>query len=171
MTLYEFGQAFGIFIALIGFFTYLPKKRETILLIKASTDVLSTTQQIILGAYTGASITVVAVFRGIVFSFRGRKKWASHKFWLWFFAIVIGSTPLFTWAGLESLLPMAGSVIMVFGFYSMSPHTTRILAIFGHGLWLLYGVFHLNFGTILSNVVYISAAIIGLVMDNKAKRE
>ena len=127
LSLYEFGQLFGILIALLGLFTYSSKKRGVILAVKGSTDVLSTVQQ------------------------------------------SIGSTPLFTWAGIESLLPMAGSVIMVFGFYSLNPHNTRILALFGHGLWLLYGIFHLNFGTILSNVIYITAAIIGLAKDYKAK--
>ena len=169
LSLYEFGQLFGILIALLGLFTYSSKKRGVILAVKGSTDVLSTVQQSILGAYTGALITLVAVFRSFVFFNREKKKWASHKFWLWFFVIAIGSTPLFTWAGIESLLPMAGSVIMVFGFYSLNPHNTRILALFGHGLWLLYGIFHLNFGTILSNVIYITAAIIGLAKDYKAK--
>jgi hypothetical protein len=45
------------------------------------------------------------------------------------------------------------------------------MALFGHGLWLLYGIFHLNLGTILSNIIYITAAIIGLVRDYKAKRK
>ncbi len=169
LSLYEIGQIFGILIALLGLFTYSSKKRGSILLVKGTTDVLSTIQQTIIGAYTGALITLIAVFRSFVFFNREKKKWASHKFWLWFFVVVIGSTPLFTWAGIESLLPMAGSVIMVFGFYSLNPHTTRVLALFGHGLWLLYGIFHLNFGTILSNVIYLTAAVIGLVRDHKAK--
>ena len=171
LSIYEIGQIIGILNALIGFFTYLPRKRGAILAIKASTDAISTFQQIMIGAFTGASITAIAVFRGIVFANRGRKKWATHKFWLWFFAIVIGSTPIFTWAGFESLLPMAGSVIMVFGFYNMDPHKTRIHALFGHGLWLLYGIIRFNFGSLLSNVIYISAAIIGLINDHKIKRE
>lgn len=169
LSLYEIGQIFGILIALLGLFTYSSKKRGSILWVKGTTDVLSTIQQTIIGAYTGALITLIAVFRSFVFFNREKKKWASHKFWLWFFVVVIGSTPLFTWAGIESLLPMAGSVIMVFGFYSLNPHTTRVLALFGHGLWLLYGIFHLNFGTILSNVIYLTAAVIGLVRDHKAK--
>ena len=169
LSLYEIGQIFGILIALLGLFTYSSKKRGSILLVKGTTDVLSTVQQTIIGAYTGALITLIAVFRSFVFFNREKKKWASHKFWLWFFVVVIGSTPLFTWAGIESLLPMAVSVIMVFGFYSLNPHTTRVLALFGHGLWLLYGIFHLNFGTILSNVIYLTAAVIGLVKDHKAK--
>ncbi len=169
LSLYEIGQIFGILIALLGLFTYSSKKRGSILLVKGTTDVLSTVQQTIIGAYTGALITLIAVFRSFVFFNREKKKWASHKFWLWFFVVVIGSTPLFTWAGIESLLPMVGSVIMVFGFYSLNPHTTRVLALFGHGLWLLYGIFHLNFGTILSNIIYLTAAVIGLIRDYKAK--
>jgi hypothetical protein len=171
ISLYEFGQIFGILIAVLGLFTYSSKKRSTILLVKGTTDVLSTVQQTLIGAYTGASITLIAILRSFVFYNREKKKWASHKFWLWFFVVTIGSTPLFTWAGPESILPMVGSVIMVFGFYNLNPHATRILALFGHGLWLLYGIFHLNFGTVLSNVVYITAAIIGLVNDYKIKKK
>ena len=169
ISLYEFAQFFGIVIALLGFFTYSSKKRDTILLVKAATDVLSTVQQALVGAFTGSLITLVAVFRGLVFWQRKNKKWANHKFWLWFFVVAIGSTPIFTWSGIESLLPMAGSVIMVFGFYSLNPSTTRTLALFGHGSWLIYGISHLNFGTILSNTIYITAAIIGLMSDYNTK--
>lgn len=168
-SLYEFGQLFGILIAPLGLFTYSSKKRGSILFVKGTTDVLSTIQQAIIGAYTGASLTLIAVFRSFVFFYREKKNWASHKFWLWFFVVVMGVTPLFTWAGIESLLPMAGSVISVFGFYSLNPHNTRISALFGHGFWLSYGIFHLNYGTILSNVIYITAAIIGLGKEHKAK--
>ncbi len=170
MTLYEFGQIFGIFITIIGFFAYLPKKRGTILLIKATTDGLSTIQQSIIGAYTGALITAIAVFRGFVFANRGQKKWASHKFWLWFFVVVIGSTPIFTWSGAGSLLPMAGSVIMVFGFYSLSPLKLRVCALLGHTLWLVYTIICVNIGSIFSCSVYITAAIIGLIRDIRAKK-
>ena len=168
---YEFGQIFGIVIAIIGFFTYSSKKRETILLVKGATDVLSTVQQVLIGALTGATITLVAILRSFVFFNRERKKWASHKFWLWFFVITIGSSPLFTWAGFESLLPAMGSVIMVFGFYNLNPHNTRIMALFGHGLWLIYGIVRFNLGTIISNVIYITAAIVGLVNDYKTKKQ
>lgn len=168
LSLYEFGQIFGILIALLGLFTYSSKKRGTILIVKGTTDLLSTVQQSLIGADTGALITLVAILRSFVFFNREKKKWASHRFWLWFFVVVIGATPLFTWSGPISLLPMAGSVIMVFGFYTLNPHKTRILALFGHGLWLLYGIFHLNYGTILSNTIYIFAAIIGLFNDYKA---
>ncbi len=171
MSLYEFGQIFGIIVAIIGFFTYIPRKRGTILLMKASTDTLGVIQQIIIGAYTGAGITAIAVLRGLVFFNRGRKKWADNKFWLWFFVIVIGLTPIFTWAGPASLLPMAGSVIMVFGFYNMNPHYTRIIALLGHGLWLIYTIVVFNIGAIIQNAVYITAAIVGLIMDNRIKNK
>ncbi len=170
ISLYEFGQIFGIVIAIIGLFTYSSRKRDTILLVKGTADALSTIQQMLIGAFTGAMITLINILRSFVFFNREKKKWASHKFWLWFFVIAIGSTPLFTWAGIESLLPVAGSVIMVFGFYNLKPHNTRILALFGHGLWLIYGIVRLNFGTIISNVIYISAAIIGLVNDYKLRK-
>jgi len=171
MSLYEFGQIFGIVISLIGLFTYSSKKRSTILSVKCTADALSVFQQSLVGAFTGALIGCINIFRDIVFINRGSKKWASHRFWLWFFVITIGSTPLFTWAGIESLLPMAGSVIMVFGFYSLNPHNTRILAIFGHGLWLTYGIVCFNAGTVLSNAIYLCAAVIGLVNDFKQNKK
>ena len=171
VSLYEFGQIFGIVISLIGLFTYSSKKRDTILLIKGTADALSTIQQMLIGAFTGAMITLINILRSFVFFNREKKKWASHRFWLWFFVITIGSTPIFTWAGFESILPMAGSVIMVFGFYSLNPHNTRILALFGHGLWLTYGIVCFNAGTVISNAIYLCAAVIGLVNDFKQNKK
>ena len=170
-SLYEFGQLFGILISAIGLFTYSSKKRSTILTVKCTADALSVFQQALVGAFTGSLIGCINIFRDIVFLNRENKKWASHKFWLWFFVITIGSTPLFTWAGIESLVPMAGSVIMVFGFYSLKPHSTRILALFGHGLWLTYGIICFNAGTIISNLIYLCAAVIGLINDYKLSKK
>ena len=65
-SLYEFGQLFGILIALLGLFTYSSKKRGSILVVKGAADILSTVQQAIIGAYTGASVTLIAVFRSFV---------------------------------------------------------------------------------------------------------
>jgi len=119
-----------------------------------------------IGAHTGALINAIAIGREFVFFHRDKRKWASHKFWLWFFVAIIGLSPLLTWAGTESLLPMAGSIVAVFAFYNRNPHTIRKLGIVTHLLWLIYTIIVFNIGGIMTNVIQICAAIYGLIIDH-----
>lgn len=163
--LYTAGQLLGLIITVFSVFIYYAKRRNRILLTKLITDVLNVVQQALIGAFTGSLLNGIAIFREIVFYNRTRKKWASHIFWLFFFIFLMGLSPLLTWNGFISLLPAAGSVIAVIGFYMQNPTHTRILGIFSMAFWLAYSFITLNIGAVIQNVIMIASAIAGLVRD------
>lgn len=166
--LYIIGQILSLSGPVLGFFVFYSKTRKQILTAKLSLDIMNVVQQVLVGAFTGALICNVMVFREIVFYYRGRKKWASHSLWLPVFLVLTALSPVFTWQGYQSLLPAIGSVISVFSFYSLNPSRTRFIGIFAHSFWLVYTILIFNIGGIIANVVQISAAIAGLIRDRKA---
>ncbi|MGN1094693.1 MAG: YgjV family protein [Candidatus Neoclostridium sp.] len=163
--IFIFAQVLGFIIAFISFFTYIARKRSHILTVKLVTDVLSVFQQAMLGALTGSVLNVVAVFREIVFYNRDKHKWASGIWWLFLFIVLMGAAPLLTWTGWICLLPSAGSILAVIGFYIKNPTRTRIIGIFAQIFWLIYTIYTVNYGTILCNALLIVSAIIGLGID------
>lgn len=169
--IYLIGQILGLVIAVISFFIYYAKTRSRILLSKLTTDVLNVIQQAMIGAYTGSFLNVIAIFREIVFYYRTQKKWASYKIWLFLFIVLMNVSPILTWAGPISLLPALGSSLAVVGFYLKNPTHTRIIALFAHGLWLVYTIATFNVGATLQNVILITSAICGLVRDFFAKKK
>ena len=165
------GQAFGIVLSVVGFFVFLAKTRRGILIAKLTCDAGYCIQQIMLGATTGAMINAIAVFRDVVFYHRTEKKWAAHRFWLYFFVLVMGLSPVLTWMGPVSILPAAGSVIAVFGFYCRQPRHTRIQGLAAMIPWMIYAAIITNYGLMLTTVIQIISALLGLLRDHRTARK
>ena len=165
--LYTFGQIFGIGVSFVGFFVYYGKKRSTLLLSKALLDFLYFLQQLMIGAYTGSALNAIGVVRDIIFYLRKKHKWASSRVWLYLFASLMFLSPVLTWMGPISLFPAVGSVLAVIGFYSLDPHRTRVFGLFAQSLWLIYCLYLMNIGIIITTTIQLVAVIAGLIRDHK----
>lgn len=158
-------QILGAFLCILSFFIYSCKKREHILLIKLTSDVLSSIQQAMAGATTGALICTIGAARECVFYNRGRKKWASHIVWLFVFLIAMSISPIFAWEGPISLLPAIGSALAVLAFYCKNPLHIRIFGLFAQLLWLIYTILTFNLVSVVQNIILIFSALFGLFRD------
>ena len=115
-VLYLIAQIVGYVAIAESVFIFISNKREKILIFKLIDDALWFTNMVLMGAYTGAVLNAIAIVREIIFFNRGKKKWATHKFWLFFFMIVMLVSPVLTWAGPVSILPAMGSCVAVICF-------------------------------------------------------
>lgn len=165
--LYVASQIYGLCLCVLSFFIYYVKKREHILITKLIADVLSSIQQAMVGASTGALINGIAVARELIFYNRGRKKWASHIVWLFVFIFAMSISPILTWQGPISLLPATGSTLAVIAFYCKRPVHMRIFGLFAQILWLSYTVVTFNLVAALQNTILIVSASLGLLRDYK----
>ena len=164
------GQLLGWFLSVVGFFVFIAKTRRSILISKLICDIGFCTQQLMVGAPTGALIQAIAVFRELVFYHREHKKWAAHRFWLYFFVVLMMLSPLFTWAGPVSLLPAVGSALAVYAFYCINPHYTRIYGLLSSVLWFFYSFLMGNYPMAFTSAVQILSAILGLLRDHHEAR-
>lgn len=161
-------QIAGILGTTMIFFSFAARKRRSILLCKFTADILWMTHYLLIGAYSGAALNVLAIGRESVF-YNKEKKWASSRLWLYLIvALTIGSCIL-TWEGPLSLLPMTGSVCAVVSFWCTKPLHIRLLAIPAQVLWLIYGILHGSIPSILSNLIALTSIGIGLYRDVKGK--
>ena len=159
------GQVLGLILSCFSFFIFFAKTRRGILTAKLICDIGYCFQQLMIGAPTGALLDVIAAFREVIFYHRQTKPWAAHRFWLWFFAVLMGLSPVFTWSGPVSLLPAFGSVIAVFSFYCLKPLHIRLLGLLATLPWFAYAIVTDNYGLILSSIIQLVSIFLGLYRD------
>ncbi len=163
-------QTAGVIGTTMIFFSFIARKRRNILLCKFTADILWMIHYLLIGAYSGAALNVLALGRETVF-YNKEKKWASSKFWLYFIiALTVGSC-LLTWEGPLSLLPMLGSCCAVVSFWCTKPLHIRLLAIPAQTLWVIYGLLHGSIPTLVSNTIAMTAIGIGLYRDIKGMKK
>ncbi len=160
-------QIVGIVGMVTVFVMYLGRKRKTILVSKFIGDVIWFTHYLLIGANSGAALNIVGLGRESVFLNKGKRKWASHIFWLYFFLGITIFSCLLTWEGIISLLPMVGSCCAVMSFWCTKPLHIRLLAIPAQSLWLIYGALpsHLSVQTVICNSFSLVAIGVGLYHD------
>lgn len=166
MTPKLIGEMIGIVAIIVSFFIYLSNNRKRIILLKGVSDALWAANSFLLGAFTGGALCLVMVFRAYVFIHRLDKKWAQHRFWLWFFAVMCFVTPIveILKTGTVALLPfvpVCGSVAAVFGFYDTNLTRIRALNLIGSLLWLTYAIYTNNITLTISGIVSICSILIG----------
>lgn len=172
-TLYVFYIITGVLAVIVAFFILLSRKRSNMIGLKLADDVLWSANFFFKGsiAFTGCVQNAIAIIREIIFYFKGKKKWASSPIWLWVFILFFATMPIYTWAGVKSLIPAVASILSTLGFYFKEPHYTRIMNLFVQGLMIIYASLVINYFSIVCSSVMLLSAIIGLIVDYRLKKK
>ncbi len=167
------GEIIGTVAIIEGFFIFLSKKRENILIFKFISDVLWVANQLLIGGYTGAILNGIAMGREAVFYNRDRHKWASSPIWLAvFITLTLISPTISLLGGAEgwySMLPAIGSVAAVIGFYGRNPDTMRYVSLVANSMWLFYNIIIHNISAAASSAVLLLSALVGTALALKEK--
>lgn len=164
-------QVAGVLGTTMIFFSFAARKRPTILLCKFTADLLWMTHYLLIGAYSGAALNVLALGRETVF-YNKEKKWASSRFWLYLIIALTIASSLLTWEGPLSLLPMTGSSLAVVSFWCTKPLNIRLISLPVQILWLIYGFLHTSVPSMVCNTIALISICIGLYRDvNGMKKE
>ena len=166
---------FGILGILLSLILYAGRTRTHILICKLISDVLWFVNYILLGAYTGALLNVIAIGRETVFYNRDRRKWASHRIWLYVFILLTFLSPIMEFVKLGGfswipILPAIGSVLAVISFYSKRPWVMRCFGFGAQAFWITYGILIWNPTAVISSALIITSAVIGTVRELLARR-
>ena len=157
-------QILGIIGICLSFFIYIVRRRSSILLCKFTSDVIWEAHYLLIGAYSGAALNILAMARQTVF-YNKAKKWASSRFWLFLFVTLTMLSGFFTWEGPSSLLPSVGSVCAVISFWCTRPIHIRLLAVPAQALWTVYNILHHSLTGGISSGLSLLSVLIGLTQD------
>ena len=160
---------FGILGILVSFIIYQQKNRGGLLVSKLIGDVIWFVHYVLIGAYTGAAISIIAIARELVFMHR-EKKWANSPLWLVLFLALSALSGVITWKNIFSIFPCVASALAVISFWIGKPRVSRILAYPITISMLTYNVAGLAYLAIANEALSLVSAIIGNIRYDFAKQ-
>lgn len=163
---YLIAQVIGAFAAFFGIFSFQQKKRGGILVFQIVNNVLWTVHMFMLGAVAGGMLNAIGIFRGVVFFFRGSRKWAQSNLWYAVFSALIIASSIFSWIGGEgalALLPMLGMLFTTVSLAEKDPFRVRLYSLLSSPCWLVYNVINASLPGILTESFLIVSILVGIL--------
>lgn len=161
--LYWIGQVIGGLAMIESFFIYQVSERKKMVALKLLDDVLWVLHFLLIGGYTAALTTGIAIFREIVFYFRGEKKWASHTAWLIGFLLAFAACAPLTWQNIFSLFPAAASVVSTLSFWVKRTEVGKTILFPSVLCMFVYDIVYLSYSGIITQFVSIASIVIYFV--------
>ena len=164
-------QGISIVAMVLIILSYQFKTQRGILIMQLLGAVLFSVHFLMLGAYVGGILNVVAVMRAIVFSSRERFR-AGNILWTVFFCLGFAAAYVLTFTvfGTEAtvgnfiieLLPVIGMYSTTFGMRNGSARATRFSFLICSPCWLIYNCFSFSIGGIICEVISLCSIILGI---------
>ena len=164
-------QGVGLLAMAFNIFSYQQKTRERAIAFQLCGGGLFAVNFLLLGAYVGAILNVIAVIRAVVF-LRREKFNANHPAWLVGFLLsFLGSYLLtFTVLGKEmtpanlvvEFLPVIGMTATTLSFRLTDAKAIRRYGLISSPSWLVYNIFCFSLGAIICEVLSLGSILIGM---------
>ena len=166
MIAFWIGQAIGVVAMVESFFIFQVSDRRKMVALKLIDDVLWVTHFLLIGGYTAALTTGIAVFREIVFYFKGDKKWASGIRWAFIFSLAFAACAPLTWKNIFSIFPSAASVVSTWVFWVNKTERAKLIQLPSAICMFVYSAAYLSYSGMLTQIITIAS--IALFFGRKA---
>ena len=172
---YIMSQVFTIIMYIFSGFSYYAKNRKRVLILNFMSLISVSIAYILLQAWTGLAMNIVAIIRNIIFLIDEKKNGIRDKntktdiaILIILYTIIIIST-IFTYNGLLSLASVIATCIYTFSVWQKNVKLYKFLGIFVETFWIIYNIYIKSiFGIILEAVVLI-CAITGYIKEIRKK--
>ena len=166
-------QIIGIFAAAMNILSYQMKSKRNLLIMQLMGSFMFSFNYIILGAYMGGLMNVLAVIRALLFINQKRMRINGKLLIsLFVFAFVACYVMTFTLLGKEptpknliiEALPVIGMTFVTFSFNMKNATAVRIIGLSANSpCWLVYNVCSGSIGAIICEVVSIISLVVGII--------
>ncbi|MBE7083936.1 MAG: YgjV family protein [Clostridiales bacterium] len=150
------------------------KKRSKIVFFACICSALWITYFILNGNFTNALVNSVGMCQLLVFSQRGKRKWADSYFWLGFFITVQLVASIFTWSSWLSIFSITAGFISTVAYFVMDEKLYRYLFAILISLWVINGIVYFYWIALIHDVFALISIIIAIIRYNilgKKKKE
>lgn len=177
-TVYIWSQVFTILMYGLLALTYYAKDRKKVLILSFMSLIANVLAYVLLNAYTGLAMCVVALFRNIYFLIDEKKNGISETIGkkdiivLIILIIAIIISTVFTYEGFLSLLSVFATTIYTYSVWQKKTLVYKFCGIPVGILWILYNLYIKSiFGVILESILLVSS-IGGYILEltNKSKK-
>ena len=149
---------------------YQQNTKKSLLICKAVADVLWILHYFLLGGYTGAVVTCVALVREVVFFRSARHSKTSKPILLLFLCISVVCSVL-TWGNVFSLFAMLGSMLSIVSFWLGEPKVSRIMVFPISCCMLIYGVSNGSLAALINEVLVMISSVIGIFHHDRKNKQ
>ena len=155
--MYLVAQALGfIATAILLTYTLCNVSRKTIMICNIIINSLWAVHYIILEAYTGAFCSFFTAVMVFASSFKGKNRLFTGLFVPIFFNICFVIIEIFTWAGIPTVIQMAGNILLVIAMWC--DHEIEIKALFIPVgiLWFIYNFIYFSWIGLICQILAVS---------------
>ncbi len=151
---------FGLCAMASLFLMYQQKRRGRLILCKLSADIFWVGHYLFLGAFGGMVPNFVGIFREIVFSRRGKSRWADSRLVPIAFVVLNWAIGAFTFKSPINILPIAASAFVTISLWLRDPRLTKLISIPVSLTFLIYDIIVGSFiGAVNESMAIISIII------------
>lgn len=160
----------GLIAVAMFVFSYQLKNRNALIFVNAGSRVLYVLQYILLGAFEGALLDIVALLVSLLA--QNKKLTQKHTiFWIIAANILIAASGLIFYQNIFSLLPVAGVMFETGALWPSKEKHIRIISLFGAPCWLAYNLLYGAYGSAIGNVMTIVSIALAIVRYDILKQE
>ena len=163
---------FGLLAVVLFVLSYQLKSRRNIILANAGSRVLYVAQYILLGAFEGALLDIVAFFVSLFYKARDKAFMKKHPALILIAtnAVILGLGML-TYQNIFSLLPILGVIFETLGLWLKNEKHIRLVSFFGAPFWLAYNILCRAYGSSIGNVITMISILVAIVRYDILKKE
>lgn len=172
-TTYILSQVFTILMYVLLAITYYVKNRKTVLVISFLSLVANTIAYILLKAYSGLAMCVIALVRNIYFLMDEKKNGKQDEitkkdiFVLVILYIISIISAVFTYEGFLSLFSVFATMLYTYSVWQKKTSIYKLCGIPVGILWVAYNLYVKSvFGVILEGILLVSSSI-GFWLESK----
>lgn len=152
---------FGIVGLALSIISFQFKKHKNIMIVKTCSELSFAVQYIFLGAWTGALLDGVSMFRNFLFAKFVEKKWST-------FPVIIGFSALLvvigvgSWDGPITLLPICAKIVSTVSYGMKRERLLRFIAIPSCIMWVTYNTFVGSWEAVISDSLTFFSILIAI---------
>lgn len=155
-------QIIGIIALVFAMISYQMKTQKGIVLIQIVSCSFFAVHFLMLDAYTGALLNLIAAVRSVVFANKD-KKWGRSNWWIVLFSLISVVAVGFTWEGPLSLMPMAGMVLTSIAWGIENASLVRLISLPSSPLWIVYNLICRSTAGVLTEVFVMVSIITAMI--------
>ncbi len=169
--LYYIGQAIGVIAMIESFFIYQTKNRKTMVALKLLDDVLWVTHFLMIGGYSAALTTGIAVFREIVFYNKVDKKWANYIFWPIAFSVVFAACAIVEYQSIFGFLPPMASIASTWAFWQSDGRVAKLIQFPSVLCMFVYDIVERSYAGTITQIISIISIVLFFVREARSNRK
>ena len=170
--MYYLANLFGLLAVALFVLSYQIKSRKKLIAANATSRILYVVQYILLGAFEGALLDVVAFFISLLYQKRDNKIIKRY-----FVLVVILSNAVIIGVGLTlyqnvfSLLPIFGVIFETLALWFKKERHIRVLSLAGAPFWLAYNLHSAAYGSAIGNVITLVSIFVAILRYDIPRRK